>query len=72
MSEHSLIRESLNHAEYARYLAAAAVKDLQYGHRLSADVAMGLAAMERHLAYEKRDTHEIAWRALNECWEGKR
>jgi hypothetical protein len=67
MKEHSLMRESLDHAELARYHAAAAVKDLQHGRRWSAEPAMELAAMERHLAYEKWDTHEIAWRALNEC-----
>ena len=72
MSQHSLLEESLNHAEQARYYAAAAVKDLQHGKRWSAEVAMDLAAMERHLAYEKWDTHEIAWVALNECWAGKR
>jgi hypothetical protein len=66
--DHSLISESLEHGERARYLAAAGVRDWQRGRRWSAEGAMEMAAMERHLQFEKWDTHEIAWRALNECW----
>lgn len=68
-TRHSLMDESIEHGERARYLAAAAVKDLQHGRRWTAEGAMDMAAMERHLQYEKWDTHEIAWRALKECWE---
>lgn len=68
----TLMRESLDHGERARYLAAAAVKDLQTGHHWNAESAMQVAAMERHLQYEKWDTAEIAWRALRECWGVKR
>ena len=69
--DHSLISESLEHGEQSRYLAAAAVRDLQRGRHWSAGGAMEMAAMERHLSYEKWDTHEIAWRALNECWAAR-
>jgi hypothetical protein len=70
--DHSLISESIEHGEQARYLAAAAIKDLQHGRRWAAEGAMEMVAMERHLAYEKWDTHQIAWRALNECWDSRR
>lgn len=66
--EHSLMSESIEHGNRSRYLAANAVRDLQHGHRFAAETAMDMAAMERHLQYEKWDTAEIAWRALRECW----
>lgn len=65
--EHTLMSEALAHAEQARYFAASAVRDLQRGRHWVAEAGMEMAAMERHLHYEKWDTHEIAWRALNEC-----
>lgn len=68
----TLISQSLEHGERSRYLAAAAVKDLQCGRGWTAEGAMAMVAMERHLQYEKWDTHEIAWRALEECWGVKR
>ena len=64
----TLMDESIEHGERARYLAAAAVKDLQCGRAWTAEGAMAMVAMERHLAYEKWDTAEIAWRAQKECW----
>jgi hypothetical protein len=66
--QHSLMQESLDHSDRARYFAAAAVKDLQCGQSWSAQNAMRLCAEERHLAYEKWDTAEIAFAALKECW----
>ena len=65
---HSLISESIEHGDRARYLAAAAVKDLQCGRAWTAEGAMAMVAMERHLQYEKWNTHEIAYAALKECW----
>lgn len=67
----SLPEQSLAHADRARYFAAAAVKDLQHGRHWTATPAMELCAMERHLAYEKWDTHEIAWKAQQECWDAR-
>jgi len=67
----TLMDESIKHGEQARYLAAAAVKDLQHGRRWIAEAGMDTAAMERHLAYEKWDTAEIAWKARNECWAAR-
>jgi hypothetical protein len=68
----SLVKESIKHGERARFLAAAAVKDLQCGRAWNAEGAMRLAAMERHLQYEKWDTAEIAWRAQSECWRERK
>jgi len=70
--EHSLMSEALDHAERARYFAAAAVKDLQCGRHWSAENAMALTATERHLHYEKWDTAEIAYAAKQEYWNAKR
>ena len=67
----NLMSESIEHGERARYLAAAAVKDLQCGRRWSAEGAMQMAATERHLQYEKWDTAEIANAALEECWAAR-
>lgn len=68
MNEHDLMQESLDHSDRARYLAANAVRDLQHGRAYSARTAMDMCAMERHLAYEKWDTAQIAHAALKECW----
>ena len=67
----TLMDESIKHGEQARYYAAAAVKDMQCGRRWAAEGAMDMAAMERHLAYEKWDTVEIAWQAQKECWASR-
>lgn len=67
--EHSLANESIDHSERARYLAAAAVKDMQCGRGWNATGSMAMAAMERHLAFEKWDTAQIAWAAQRECWD---
>jgi hypothetical protein len=69
--DHSLMTEAMEHGERARYLAAAAIKDLQRGRAWTAEGAMDMVAMERHLQYEKWDTHEIAWAALKECWASR-
>lgn len=67
----ALIDESIAHGERGRNLASNAVRDYQRGHRFAAEVAMDMAAMERHLQYEKWDTHKIAWKALEECWAAR-
>ena len=67
----TLADESIEHSERARYFAAAAVKDIQCGRAWNAQGAMSLAAMERHLAYEKWDTEQIAWQAQKECWAAR-
>jgi len=69
--DHSLMSEAIEHGERARYLAAAGVKDWQCGRRWTAEGAMDMAAMERHLQFEKWDTAQIAWKALNECWAAR-
>jgi hypothetical protein len=65
---HSLAQESIDHDNRARYLAAAAVRDFQRGNQWDAMRTMAKCAMERHLAYEKWDTAQIAWAAQKECW----
>jgi len=68
---HSLASEAIEHGERARYLAAAAVTDIQCGRAWNAEGAMRMAAMERHLAHEKWDTAQIAWAAQRECWDAR-
>ncbi|WNM64533.1 hypothetical protein SEA_MIDNIGHTRAIN_46 [Arthrobacter phage MidnightRain] len=67
----SLSKESLAHDERSRHFAASAVRHLQQGDPWLAGFAMASCAMERHLAYEKWDTAEIAWAAEDEYFANK-
>ena len=63
----TLIKESLDHGERARFAAARGVQMLQAGRHWEAEGSLSYAATERHLSYEKWDTAEVASRALRDC-----